>query len=317
MTWMACSICLERESVGNDRPGIELTAAQESAHLVPGLVHLPAGDTIEGQAFEDHVAREIHFGGSAGRTEEVDSSAESRGGKCLGVTARVAAHLADQVDAISAGELEDPGEHIIAAGIQRDVGAHRAGQFEPAGVEVAGDDERRTGGAGDAHRKAADRAAAEHEDGAAGDRGFENGVDGVAHRIHDRADFGGDSIELHHVRCGHRDVVGKRAVAVDADDPGALAEMGRAQAALETVPADDVAFRGYRVSNGEQLFALGLPAELDDLSGKLMADHHRGLEAGRWPRRPIPRCEDRCRRRRHVVRGSVHRWDHRREWDGP
>ena len=284
---------------------------------MPGLVHLAAGDAVEGKALEDHVAREIHFGGSAGCTEEVHSSAQPSGRERLGVTARVAAHLADEIHAITAGELENAGEDVVAPGIERDVSAHRAGQFEPAGVEVAGDDERRTGGASDAHRKAADRPAAEYEHGAPGDRGLQNGVDGVAHRIHDRADLGGDSVELHHVRCRHRDVVGERAVAIDADDLRALAEVSGAQPALEAVPADDVAFRGYRVSHREQLLALGLAAELDDLSGKLVADHHRRAEVGRWPSCPIPRCEDRCRRRRHAVRGSVRRWDRRRERAGP
>ena len=102
--------------------------------------------------------------------------------------------------------------------------------------------------------------------------GLEDGVDRVAHRIHDGADLGGDSVELHHVRGRHRDVVGEGAVAVDADDPGALAEVSRAQPALEAVPADDVAFRGDRVAHGEQPLALGLAAELDDLSRELVAD---------------------------------------------
>ena len=106
---------LEREAVGDDRPGIELTAAKEAAHLVPGLVHLAAGDAVEGEALEDHVAREVHLGGPARRAEEVDPSAQPRGRERLGVTARMAAHLADEVHAVSAGELEDPGEHVVRA----------------------------------------------------------------------------------------------------------------------------------------------------------------------------------------------------------
>ena len=52
------------------------------------------------------------------------------------------------------------------AGIERHVRAHGARQLEPARVEVARDDERGARGARHADREAADRAAAEHEDGA-------------------------------------------------------------------------------------------------------------------------------------------------------
>ena len=63
---------------------------------------------------------------------------------------------------------------------------------------------------------------------------------------------------LHHVGGRHRDVVGEGAVAVHADDLGALAEVGVAQAALEAVAADDVALGRHQVAHGEEARRLGL-----------------------------------------------------------
>ena len=104
---------------------------------------------------------------------------------------------------------------------------------------------------------------------------LEHGVHRVAHRVHDGADLGGDAVEPHDVRGRHRDELGERAVPVDADDLGALAEVGRAQAALEAVAADDVAFGGDQVADREQPGRRGLAAELDDLAGELVADRRR------------------------------------------
>ncbi len=104
------------------------------------------------------------------------------------------------------------------------------------------------------------------------DVALEDGVDGVAHRVHDGADFGGNAVELHHVGGRHRDVVGEGAVAVHADDLGPLAEVAAAGAALEAVPADDVAFGGDQVAHGEEPGRVRLRAQLDDLAGELVAD---------------------------------------------
>ena len=126
-------------------------------------------------------------------------------------------------------------------------------------VEVAGDDQRGPGGAGHPDREAPDRAAAEHQDRAAGHLRLEHRVDRVAHRIHDGADLGGDAVELHDVGGRHRDVVGEGAVAIHADDLGAPAEVAVAQAALQTVSADDVAFGRDQVAHREQVAAAPLP----------------------------------------------------------
>ena len=97
----------------------------------------------------------------------------------------------------------------------------------------------------------------------------------VAHRVHDGADLGGDSIELHDVGNRHGDEVRKGAVPVDSDDLRPAAEVGVAQPALEAVAADDVALGRYQVADGEQRRGCRFPAQLRDLAGELMPDDDR------------------------------------------
>ena len=115
MTWMASAMRFERKAVGDHGAGVELAGAEEAAHLVPGLVHLAAGDAVERESLEDHVAGEVHLGGAARRAEQVHPPAEARRGEGLRMTARMAAHLADQVHAVAAGQLADPGKHVVGA----------------------------------------------------------------------------------------------------------------------------------------------------------------------------------------------------------
>ena len=56
----------------------------------------------------------------------------SRRREGLGVPAGMSAHLADQIDAVSPGELANSGHHVVGAGIERDLGAHVPGELEPA-----------------------------------------------------------------------------------------------------------------------------------------------------------------------------------------
>jgi hypothetical protein len=113
----------------------------------------------------------------------------------------------------------------------------------------------------------------------------------VAQRVHDGPDLGRDPIEPHHIGRGHRDELGERAVPVDADDLGALAQVGGAQAALQAVPADNVALGGDQVPDREQPRGLAFAAELDDLARELVADHDRGPKPVTGPAVPLPDME--------------------------
>ena len=74
---------------------------------------LRPGDAVQREPLEDDVAGEVHLGRPARRAQQVDPAAQPRRGERLGVAARVAAHLADEVDAVAAGQLADPGQHVV------------------------------------------------------------------------------------------------------------------------------------------------------------------------------------------------------------
>ena len=59
----------------------------------------------------------------------------------------------------------------------------------------------------------------------------------------------------------------------------------------QAVAADDVPLRGDQIAHAEQPGAFGFAAELDDLSGEFVADHHRWLEPLAGPAVPLPEME--------------------------
>ena len=163
-----------------------------------------------------------------------------------------------------------------------------AGELQPGWVEVAGYDQRGAGRPGDSHREAPDGAAAEDQYGAAGNLGLENRVDCVAQRIHDRADLGGDAVELDDVGRRHDDEIGERAIPIHSDDLGPPAEVAVAQAALQAVSADDMALGGNEIAHREQVVLRRFLAQLGDAARKLMADDDRRLKPVAGPAVPLP-----------------------------
>src|SRR5262245_13331639 len=105
------------------------------------------------------------------------------------------------------------------------MGAHTAGDVETTGVVIAGNHQGGARGTGYTNSKTADGAASNHQHRAAGDLPLENGMNCVAERVHNGADLGGNSVQLHDVRCRHHDVLGKRPVSIDPDDLSPLAEV--------------------------------------------------------------------------------------------
>src|SRR5688500_20253428 len=68
---------IERKAMGDDGPRIELTRADEPEHDVPGVVHSPSGHSIQREALEDDVAREVHLGRATRRAQQVPAAAEA------------------------------------------------------------------------------------------------------------------------------------------------------------------------------------------------------------------------------------------------
>src|SRR5690606_31463935 len=154
----------------------------------------------EREPLEDDVPGEVHLGGAAGGTEEVHSSGEPRRAEGGLVAVRVAAHLADQVNALPPGQVPDAPHDVHFGGIEADMSPHSPRELEPGGIEVAGDHERSASRPGHADGEASDGAAAEYQHRAAGNvAALQHGVHGVPHRVHDGPDLRGNAVELHHV----------------------------------------------------------------------------------------------------------------------
>ena len=271
------------------RHGVKLSGTKEPSHLDPGGVHLPASDTVEREPLEDDVASEVHFGGPARRAEHVDPAAGTRRAERLDMSVGVSAHLTDQVDADAASQFLDPGDDVILGRIEGVMRPHLGCQVTPERVEIRSQHQRGPRRPEHPDGEAADRAAPQHQRGAAGDVSpLQGGVDAVADRVHDGTDLGGDPVELHHVRDRHGDVVGEGAVAVDPDDRRPDTEMTVAGATWNTVAADDVPFGGDQVTDGEQSFGARFTPKFDDLAGKLMTDGDRWSQSVGRPAVPLP-----------------------------
>ncbi len=169
------------------------------------------------------------------------------------------------------------------------MGAHLRGERAAGVVEVRRDHQRGAGRPKHAHRKAADRSAPEDECRASGNvAALECGVHRVSDRIHDGADLSGDAIEVHHVGGGHRDILGERSVAVDADDRRPDAEMAVAGSARHAVAANDVAFGRDEVAHRKEALRPGFRSHVCDLAREFVTDDHRGTEPACCPRIPFP-----------------------------
>ena len=258
--------------MGDDRPGVELAGAEEPTHLVPGLVHLAAGHAIEREALEDHIARKVDLGGSAGRSQQVHPPAQAGGRERLRVAAGMTAHLADQVHAVPPGQLPDPGEHVVAAGLRVTCAPMARASSSRMGLKSLAITSDAPAARATPTAKQPIGPQPSTSTVLPGTRASSTVWTALPMRVHDGADLGGNPVEPHDVGGGHGDVVGEGAVPIHPDDLGALAEVRRSQSALEAVAAHDVALRGDQVTHGEKPGRLGLAAELHDLSGELMAD---------------------------------------------
>jgi hypothetical protein len=144
----------------------------------------------------------------------------------------MATHLTDEIHAVSRGELLNPRDNIIGAGIQCDLRTHRPGEIQALCIVVARDHQRSTRGVRYSHCKATDRTAAKNQHRAARHTRLQHRVHGIAHRIHDGADFSGYPVQLHDIRDRHGDEVGECSVPIYPDDLRPPAEVGITEAAL-------------------------------------------------------------------------------------
>ena len=124
----------------------------------------------------------------------------------------------------------------------------------------------------DGHRHQADRTAAEDSDGLAGDLLHEGGMDGVAHRLLESRDLGGEALDDPGVGLRDVGVLGEGARYVDTEDAQVLADVGASGPALVARPVDEVGLGGDELAERD---AAGARPMGDDDAGHLVAEDHR------------------------------------------
>ena len=155
-------------------------------------------------------------------------------------------------------------------------------------VDLGDGDARGAGDARDLGAHGADRPVAQHRDGLAGEVRDLRRVDGVAERVEERADLGRDhrGVERHDVERGHDDVLREAAVAVNAEDPGVLADVALSGAAGTARAAGHVHLGGDVLADLE-VRPLAARPERDDLAAELVAVDARRLDHARHRRVPL------------------------------
>src|SRR5690606_95573 len=110
---------------------------------------------------------------------------------------------------------------------------------------------------------------------------LQRAVRGVAVGVEERGQFAGDLVgDRPQVAGRHHDVLGERAIAVDADADGVRAQVLLAGTAVAAVPADDVAFGRDPLADG---IAAHAGADFHDPADELVADHQPGLDRALAP----------------------------------
>ena len=151
------------------------------------------------------------------------------------------------------------------------------GEFELRGIDVDRKDERCSGGARNGYGHESDRADPGDSDALHADTRGHDGVHGVAERIEDGGELiGNRRIEPPDVVFRNRNVFGEGAVAIDADDLHALADMRVAGAAEQTGEVDDVPFGRDALAHANASHGI---ADCRDRAHELMPDDERRLDA--------------------------------------
>lgn len=196
-----------------------------------------------------------------------------------------AGHFEADVEAFPHAEVF---HEVVEIGLARVDGggcAHLAGDVEAVGIEVGDDDVAGAGVLGDADGHAADGTGAGDDNVLAVKVEGEGGVGGVAEGVEAGEDVEGDvGIAAPDVGSGDDEVVGERAVAVDADAEGVRAEVAGAGEAVAAVSADDVAFAG---DEGFEFPAADVFADGFDVADVFVADDHGGFDGGGGPVVPL------------------------------
>src|SRR5215469_16678778 len=277
---------LERQDVRDDRREIDAAGYDEGLRLIPRLEHPAPVDAENGQSFEDDVLGEIDAHVVGWKSEQRRSSSVADEAETLIDGSAAAAHLEQDVGAVSVRLLEDPLLQAFNARVEDAIRTEPLCQLELAGIDIDRDDLRRAGRARDGDRHEPDRADARDDDALRADARSHDGVNSVAERVeHGCPRIRNGRVELPDIVLGHRDVIGETAVAIDADDLDVFADVRLSGAAQVTDAARDVALCRYAVAD---LHGTHGCADLCDLAHEFVADDKRRLHARLRPLIPVP-----------------------------
>ena len=248
-------------------------------HLVPGLVHLATVHAVQGQALEDDLVP-VGAGALGHDAEHGDLAAVVHAVEHVVERARVAAHFQADIEAFHV----QVGHHVLerlVGDVDHPGRAHVGGELEAEIVDVGDHHVARADVLADARGDDADRAGAGDQHVLAHHVEFQRAVRGVAVGIEERGQFAGDLVrDRPQVAGRHDDVLGERAVAVDADADRVRAQVLAAAAAVAAMAADDVAFGRDALT---RTVADHAGADLGDPADELVADHQAGLDRALAP----------------------------------
>jgi len=255
------------EAVRDDGREIE-PALHHVRHLVP-VVHLPAVDALERQTLRDDLVH-VHENVLVAEAEQADLAAVAHDGDHLREGRAAARHLQTHVEALGQPLLVHDLADVLLGDVHGRVGAHFARELQAVLVHVGDDDAPRARVLADAHRDDADRARTGDEHVLADQREHERRVRRVAEGVEERDDVLGQRlVDQDDVARGDADVLGERAVAVDADADMVLAPLDVAGVAVAAVAAGDVALAADPLADLVLVHAL---AQRRDLAHVFVSD---------------------------------------------
>ena len=280
--------------MGDDRRQVQ-AALDEYRHLVPGLVHLPAVDTADGQHVEDDFfpvnrvvgRRNTEHGDFAAVADVVEDVLEGRWG---------AGHLQCHVEALGHVQFFLHVVQRFLADVDAAVRTEVFGQPQPVVADVGDDHVPRASVFADGRRDATNRAGAGDQHVLAQQVELQRGVHGVAVGVENRGDVQVDARAVY-PDVGHRqgNVLGEGARPIHADARRVGAEVASARHAVAAAPADHVALAGNDLPGVE---VVDVVAHLDDFADEFVADHHRHRYCLRRPLVPLVDMQvgaaDRC-----------------------
>src|SRR5208283_1706449 len=289
--------CLElfgQEMVRDDRRQVE-SALHHVNHLVPGLKHLAAVDSLDLQTLENHlVPVDRHL--RRRYAEHGNLAAMVHVFEHVGEGLRHPGHFHTDIEAFGHAQFGHDIAQAFGFDVDRACRTHASSEREPVVVNVSYDNVTCADVARDRARHDANRTCAGDEHILADQVERQGCVRGIAERVKNRRQIVGNVVgDLERVECRNHEVLSERAFAIDANADCVATQMAPPRTAIATVTAGDVAFARYTVTDFEPTHLL---PDFDDLADVFVPDLHRHWNSLLRPFVPIPDMDvsaaDRC-----------------------